>query len=621
MINSTVPPVIVGLLFAGVVVSTGFGVLRGLRLAKGLVALGLSPAAGLGALVVLTVWGQFGGLPQPAAAFAVLAASSLGLMFVIRDRDEWWSGLAGGGEVRATFVLLAIALAVPVVVLGDAFAAISVPISSHDGAHHVEIINLLRQGGRWSGWYPLGFHAVTAAFLQLMPFVDTAEGVLGVGLGLAVLAPLGVFALGLAVLRNLPAAATASVLIGLTAQYPYHLQFWDGWPLGVGIILATGLWTAGAYYLERPDFGWAALGALLASATLFTHGTELYTAVIGLLFMLVAAWRRAKWAVMARHLPVALLLATGMVIPYVPALLDFYHGGGAVAAADVELAAMLTPVPELARMSGTIHLALDAVGAIVVDAPLRLGIVMVGVLWTFRLRTGRLLAPLGITFVGMALAFQASDIPVLNRMYALTFPWSQDYRLLMIAAICASLFGGAGLIAIARVAVRTHGRRWATPALLTVTVLAQITLALLEQRFSAESVHYLTYTADDAAAFDWLRQHIRPGEVVINDGSADAGIWTPYKAGASILLPRVLPVSNADERTLIRGRVADLDQNPQLLATVCGLGARYVYLGASGTLYEPREFPPIAILEQSEAMDEVFRQASAAVFRLRCSSI
>jgi hypothetical protein len=361
-------------------------------------------------------------------------------------------------------------------------------------------------------------------------------------------------------------------------------------------------------------------GALLATAILLTHGTELYTAAIGLVFVFVAGWRHVSWMRMLVHLSAAVVLAAGLAIPYLPALLDFYRGGGAVAAGTSELDSISTRVADLTGLAGMLHLVFDAVGAIIIDAPLRMCALLAGIIWTLRARTGRLLIALGLTFLGLAVAFDGLDVPAVKHVYALAFPWSQDYRLLTIVAICASLLGGAGLVMIG--GWFTRPRRWpARPVgVLLAALLAQASIALLVQRLSAETTYYLTYSGDDEVALRWLGDNIWPGELVVNDGSADAGIWAPYKAGASILLPRALPVADLEKRVAVRRSLSQVDDIPQVLATACALGARYVYVGAAGTIYESREFPSVTVLEQSPALEEVFSHGAAAVFRIQCAA-
>jgi hypothetical protein len=606
---------LIGILFAVCVVSVGYGVLRLAGVASRAIAFGLSPAAGLAVLIVATVWTSFLGAPPLAGTVLLVVGVALGAWMAARELPQLRPHIAGGGEARITILLMGLSLVVPAIILGGAFNSVEVPLSTHDGAHHVEIINQLRQGGQWAGWYPRGFHSTAAAFLQLLPTVDTALGTLGVGLGLALLAPVGVFGLGVALLQRRAAAATAAILIGLTWQYPYDIQFWDGWPLAIGIILATGAWTLAAFYLRDHSIRWILIGALFAASIMLTHGTELYTCAIGLAFLLVAHWRQVRWQSIPFHLGLVVAIAAVLMAPYIPGLLDFYRGGGAQIAGDADLADLSTQAADIGRFTMILNLAPDAFAGIVVDAPLRLGIVIAGMVAAFRVRKGRLLAALELMFLGLAIALQTTEVPAVSHFYALTFPWGQGNRLLMIVAICGSLLGGMGLLHVLEVASRLRGWRFA-PALLLVV--AQATTALMGQRFAAEAQHYLTYSPDDALALNWVAAHIHAGELLVNDGSADAGIWAPYKAGATLLLPRVLPLPDRDDRIQLVHEFGDLDGPPDAVAQACDLGARYVYVGASGTAYEQRNFPTPETLLQSPALAEVFSHGDAAVFSLHC---
>jgi hypothetical protein len=615
--ENDVTALLIGILFAALVMSSGYGVLRLSRLASGATAFGLAPAAGLGALIVATVWIGFIGLPPLAGTLILVCGVALGVGLAFRDRQHVVDAFRAAGELRLTFALVALSLLVPAIVLGGAFNSVVVPLSTDDGAHHVEIINLLRQGGQWAGWYPRGFHSLSAAFLQLMPNVDTALGALGIGMGLALLAPVGVFGLGVVFLGRPSAAALGSVLVGLTALYPYQMQFWDGWPLAVGIILSTSLWCVGVCYLERPGYGWAFAGAIISGATLLTHGTELFTAAIGLAFVLIAGRRRVHWKVLPWHLIVALLVAGAVVAPYLTGLLDFYQQGGAQSAGAAELAKVTAVASNVGYGSSTLQSMSDVVGGIVVDVPLRLSILVIGVVSAFRARKARLVAMIGLTFLGLAFGLQA-DVPAANRLYALAFPWSMDYRLLTITAICTSVLAGAGLLRISEWRSRVSRRSSALALLVVAAMVGVGTMFVVEQRLAAQVPRVLTYTRDDAAALDWLSQHVEPGDLVVNDGSSDAGIWAPYKGGASIVLPRVLPVPDRNSREELVAHISDLNDSPDAVASACDLGARYVYVGSAGTAFEARQFPVLNALQQSSGLDEVFSQGAAAVFRLHC---
>jgi hypothetical protein len=609
--------VFVGVLFAVCVIAAGYGVVRGLGLAKSVVALGLAPATGLGTLIVLTTWAGFLRLPPLAGALLILATAGIGFLHGALDRDEWRGATTASAEVRASLLLLGLGLVVPVVILATSLFGVTVPVSSHDGAYHVEVINLLRYGGRWDDWYPSGFHRLAAAFLQLFPNVDSAEGSLGIGMGLAVLAPLGVFGLGLAVLRRLSAAAAGCALVALTAHYPYEMQLWDGWPLATTLILVTGIWAIAAMYVERPRAGLAVLGGVLLSGVVLTHGTELYTLAIGLACLTLASLRKLEWRGLVRHLPLALLLGVVLAAPYIPALTAWTQGNGAQAVGAAEFTHMSETGSALSRVADTLHLALDTVSAALIDAPLRLVLLSVGIAASLRMRTGRVLVVIGLLFLGLALAFQA-QLPALQPMYAATFPWGENFRLLLLTSICAGLLSGLGLVELTGWVRRLRHRGARRIGVVLAIVSIQLSAVLLATSFAIVAREYVTATADDDRAFGWLHDHVKPGDIIANDGRADAGIWAPYKTGATILSPRVLRVAEPEMRATVAAEVGHLDDDPGARSAACELGVRYVFAGAITATNETRAFPSAAELRQSTALNEVFTSGDAAVFELQC---
>jgi hypothetical protein len=132
---------------------------------------------------------------------------------------------------------------------------------------------------------------------------------------------------------------------------------------------------------------------------------------------------------------------------------------------------------------------------------------------------------------------------------------------------------------------------------------------------------YASTSADDAAAMAWLRTHTHQGEIVANDWFADAGIWVPYKAGMPVVLPR-LATDRIQERQLVLDSIAQLDTVRVSESAACALGVAYVFHGSQATAWEPRHFPPLAVLQQSPSLEEVFHSGGAAVFktRLTCSN-
>jgi hypothetical protein len=124
------------------------------------------------------------------------------------------------------------------------------------------------------------------------------------------------------------------------------------------------------------------------------------------------------------------------------------------------------------------------------------------------------------------------------------------------------------------------------------------------------------YSADAAVAMTWLRQHVRPGEVVANDLAGDAGIWAPYKADVSILLPRSSGGPQFADREAILQNVLNLSTQPGLEAKACALHVNYLFHGAPPAVFDERVFQDRAALEGAPDLQEVFASGDAAVFRI-----
>jgi hypothetical protein len=588
------------------IVGAGFAVLRALGLHRGWLVLGLAPSAGLAVASILTTWASAVPLPEPLDLALLLALAAGGLVTTLPRASRlaatpWTTGL------------LAVAVLVPLAVVSLAFGGLDVPLSGHDGAHHVETIAALEGGARWAGWYPPGFHTMLAALVSVAPWVDTALRVLDAAFGIALLAPLATFGFGYAVTGRATLAALGAVFLAFTVQYPYSPQLWSGWPVATALLLALGVWSAGALYLRRPQLRLAVLAGLLLGAILLTHGTELYTAAIGLLVLLAAGWRRLAWARLARDLALAGAIAGLAALPYVATLVGWAHAGGAVQAAQDVLEVAAADQPSLGEMVVTLALG-SLSGGFLLDLPVRAGLLAIGLWAALRARRYRLLASLFAIFFGLALAFRYASLPGLSTVYALTFPWAEWIRLLMVASVPASLVQASALLAV-RDSVRLPRIPLAAGLSLTGLVLVGCTLGT-SRALNSAAAPLGTYSTDDARAMDWLRAHAQPGDVLANDRSGDAGIWAPYKANVGILAPRLGPPAGADDQRqqLILDHIGQLQQ---VTEAVCALHVRYVYHGARESIWEARQFPPLDELRASPALDEVFASGEAVVFRVK----
>jgi hypothetical protein len=618
----------VGIAFAVLVISAGYAALRLLGLAKGATAAGLAPGAGLALTAILTTWCGVLGASPPLAGAVMLACSLAGLGLAVADRD-WLrnSLLAAIRDHRLAATLLGAALLVPFVSIGVAFAQVQAPLSPHDGAFHVETSDAFRLATGVSNWYPPGLAALFGAVLQVAPWVDTAAGAYALGVGLTLLAPLAVFGLGVAVWRNLMAASVGALLISLTHLFPYYPQIWSGWPQLLGILLVIGLWLVAVGYAEQPGWRWAIMAGALVGAIVLVHGTELYTSAIVLLVVLVANWRRLRWRGLAPHALGAVVLAVVCVAPYLPVLLHWAGGGGAYGV-GYEDGTLLEGGPTAGALQALVLVTVDALG---VDLPIRVALVALGLVWALRSRVGLTVVATTLIFIGLAtIASLFNGVPLVRTIFAATYPWSLPWRHLTFASVGLALIGGAGGVWLiqgwgsfrARLpGVRPKRLAFRLGRLLVITWVI-VSTCLLTLLLSIEAGGDVSFTADDAAAMTWMREHVQPGEVVVNDTFADAGIWAPYKAGVAILFYRsVADPATADERQLVLQNVARLDQVPEAAAAACELHARYVFYGAANAGWQVRTFPPIEELRRSTALEEVFNSGKSSVFRttLNCA--
>jgi hypothetical protein len=574
-----------------------------------------APLAGLAAIAVVCTWCARLGAPPLVSSGLLVVGATLGVAQLTMSARK--GELQNARAWRVPLITLAISAAIPALMLGSVFAGVEAPVSTHDGAFHVEAIDSLRRGVPLETWYPVGFHAMVAAVLGLLPWLDTARGTSEIGLGLAVLAPLAIFSLGLALGLDALASALAGAILAVTFIYPYDYHLWGGWPQGMGVLLVLGLLAAALRWIERPTLGWAMLGGVFAGAIVLSHGTEVYTSVLVLAVIAVARFRCIDVKRLATHVPLAIGLAVLCAAPYLPTLLGWAGTGGAISAGEA-----FTVNPDTGQ-ADWLQFALGVTGAAsLIDLPLRLALIAVGLSLH---RRARLAVALWLTFVTLLLLVQFVDLPIVRTIFVLTFPWLADYRPRQLAVVFASLLAAGGLSVGLGYLSRLRARLLDRPAMFRRVALACGLVLVFFAEGSAVSVYKRialavseqnVYGADDGAAMAWLKQNVRPGEMVANDQTIDAGIWAPYKASVPILLPRSAPGALRLDREPVLSHVSDLTATPAAMATACALHLAYVYDGAQPTTADERAFPDRAALERAPNLEQVFSSGQAAVFRI-----
>jgi hypothetical protein len=599
----------VSVFFVVLVLACGAALARGLRL-----PVNTAPLAGLAGIAVVSTWCARLGAP-PALSALLVTGASVGVAIVLMSTRN--ADVQAARAWRAPALILAVSAVIPALMLGTVFAGVEAPVSTHDGAFHVEAIDSLRRGVPLETWYPVGFHASVAAVLGLLPWLDTARGTSEIGLGLAVLGPLAVFSLGLAFGMDALASAIAAAILAVTFIYPYDYHLWGGWPQGMGVLLVLGLLTAALRWIERPTLGWAVLGGVFAGAIVLSHGTEVYTSALVLTVIAIACFRRIDLKRLATHVPLALGLAVLCAAPYWPALLGWAGTGGAVSAGEA-----FTLNADNSQ-ADWLQFALGTTGATsLIDLPLRFGLIALGARVHHRVR---LATGLWLTFVTLLAVVQFVDLPIVRTVFVLTFPWLADYRPRQIAVVFASILAAGGLSVglgyLARLRRKLVGRpatfrRLAMACALVLAFFAEGSAVSVYKRVAQAVAEQNVYVADDGAAMAWLKQNVRPGEMVANDQTIDAGIWAPYKAQVPILLPRSAPGTIRLDREPLLAHVDDLTSAPNAMATACALHLAYVYDGAQPTTADERALPERALLETAPSLEQVFSSGQAAVFRV-----
>jgi hypothetical protein len=604
----------------------GRALLRVAGVGKGLLGLALAPSLGLAVLAIAATWCDLLGAPPIASTLAVFIIAAAGVVVTVEQAPSLPRVRLDRALDRVFWACVALTVLLPLVIVAVALGQVQAPLSQFDGANHVEIMQALRTGTAGSSWYPPGIHALFAAVLLALPWLDTAEGGYQLALGLTLLAPTAAFGLGLALWRNAPlAAASGGVLIAVSYFFPYGLQIWSGWPLAAAILLSIGLWAAAIEFLHEPRLGWVVIVGLMGGALVLVHGTEIYTAAIGLAVFGIAEWRRLPFARLPRDLAIAAAAAVASALPYFKTLAAWLALGGALSVgAEVAFAAR-----QHVDLPGQLRLALTQFSD--VDPPIHVALLALGIWWALRTREARSLVALLGVFVGLIVIFSFEQIPIVAALFAHLYPWALEYRLSYIVIIVSRLLEGGGVCALLWIGSRAWERRRAwrmvhpvaarrlhhalivLPSSLLVISAVSVMVVLAG---AADGVN--AYSADDAAAMAWLHAHARPGELLANDFSADAGIWAPAKAGVAIVEPRELPVlPDLDQRELLLRNIGRLEDAPDAQAAACRFNVRYVYSGAAGTGWEDRQFPSAAELRQSSALEEVFRSGDAVVFRTR----
>jgi hypothetical protein len=280
--------------------------------------------------------------------------------------------------------------------------------------------------------------------------------------------------------------------------------------------------------------------------------------------------------------------------------------------------------PELLGDDYWLQVFIGATGASsILDLPVRLALMVIGMV---TLRRARLLTALWVAIVGLQLVVDFVDVPPIKTLFAVTYPWLADHRPRQMAVVFATLLAAGGFaacalrLAQARPSLVRYPNAWRRIVLacaLLVAFIAEGSAVSVYKRLAQGVVEQNSYTFDDGAAMAWLKQHARPGELLVNDQAGDAGIWAPFKADVPILLPRSAPGAIRDRRQPVLDHLLDLPSFPSAAAEACAAHATFVYYGARPLPFDEHEIPDRQALAGRPSFEQVFTSGDAAIFRLK----
>ena len=409
-------------------------------------------------------------------------------------------------------------------------------------------------------------------------------------------------------------------MLALTYLYPYEFYLWAGWPQGMGVLLLIGLWTAALRWIDQPGARWALVGGLFAGGIVLTHGTEVYSATLGLLVIALVRHRRLHLSQLVWQLPLAIGMAIVVAAPYLPTLIGWAGAGGASAAGQ-DVVDFASANPDLQLHSDLVQFTISAAGATTwVDLPSGLRWSALGA-WV-GIRRAPIVAALWAAFSSLLFVIDFVDVPLVQKLYTLTFPWLDD-RPRQVVVLLASVLAANGLAyALASLSeLRSHAvrhsaawRRVAVASVLLAGFFAEGSAVSIYKRLVVAVDDGDVYSADDGAAMGWLKLNALPGEIVVNDLATDAGIWAPYKADMAILMPRTGSALEQHDRRPILTHLLDLRADAGATAEACALHANYVYHGARAVRFDETLVPDPTVLQSTPDLEEVFSSGQAAVF-------
>ncbi|MCZ2806493.1 hypothetical protein O2W18_15390 [Modestobacter sp. VKM Ac-2983] len=463
-------------------------------------------------------------------------------------------------------------------------------------------------------FYPVTYHSLLAIVVQL--FDAAPSWVLNAAaLTVVMIWPLGIAALGLSWRIPAPVVAVAALVSTWFTAFPYDsLSRGPLWPFVAGLALLPGVLAAGRLLLERtPAVRSALVVALGVTGVVAMHPSLAFVLLVYVLALAVALLLRlepVRWR--AAAVPLAL---TGVftVLVLLPVVLPARTASGGVQAARWD---------EFATQA-------EGFGQVLLYSPVIespqwwLGLTAIVGMVVMVLRRRLLWVLAAYLVLGAAYAATASmDTAWVN---ILSGPFYNDaWRLAAALPLAGALAVGTAVVAFAE---------WLAPRLrlggtsagpVGVTAAAVVVLALLangayvDRNVSRLAVPYAdgpTVSEGEREAYEWLADHVRPGEQVMND-RLDGSVWMYSYAGVEPMVFTFYgpPAGSVADR--LQERLNQLDTSAAVRRMVEEANVRYVFLGGGFIREGMQRIEGLRDLDAVDGLKRVFANESAIVYEV-----
>ncbi|NUT53106.1 MAG: hypothetical protein HOV94_38350 [Saccharothrix sp.] len=473
------------------------------------------------------------------------------------------------------------------------------------------------QAGNDAFFYPVTYHSLLALLLD--DFGVTLPPLLNSGALATILVwPIGIAAMGLA--WKLPArmVAPAAAVSTWFSPFPYD-SMWRGplWPYLAGIALLPAV-LALVTYLIRPRGITGPVAFAVAVAALVGLQPSLAFILAGLLGVIFLAclfrlvpvdWKRA-W-------PTLLAVAVLGVAVAVPLILPSLASAGAVSAMVwPSEATQAGAFGQMLTFSGVVEfpqwwIGLPALFGMVVMARRRLMTWMVGV-W--------------LAFGGLYAVTVSMESPIIQKLTG--YFYNDHWRLAVMLALPGAIGFGVAVAAFGdwvvdryRAKVPALGRSpWAPVAVsavffLLISLVSGAYIGRNSTRLASGYGNGPTVSDAELAAYQWLGEHVRPGERVMND-VFDGTAWLYAMAKVSPVEWTFYGYPEGTPNDYLVKHLNELNTDPRVREDLTELKVRYVVVGKGYVRRDGRMTRGFVGIEHIRGFNEVFRNSDVVVYEI-----